>query len=242
MQLLFLAISFLTVLPVPQVELVGDGLGKSARFFPLVGLLLGGILWGASELLVDWFSPMIAATLIVTLWAGLTGGLHLDGFADCCDGLLVSAKPERRLEIMRDPHNGTFGTVGLILLLLLKVALLTEIIPQFDVRPLLLLSPVLARWLLLPVALQPPAREGGLGVIFSRGINRTTLIIAVILPLGLAIFFGLRGIAAFGIVHSVAASASWLARQRIGGMTGDVLGLVVESAEVATLFVLAVII
>lgn len=242
MQLLFLAISFLTTLPVPQVPFIEGGLGKSARFFPLVGFLIGGILWGGSELLVNWVSPLVAATIIVALWAGVTGGLHLDGFADCCDGLLVSADLTRRLEIMHDPRNGTFGTVGLIILLLLKTALLAEIIPNFDMRPLILLPPIFARWLILPVAVQPQARASGMGAAFARGIDRTTLIVAIMLPLGLAIFFGWQGVAAFVVTHLVAAGAVSLARQRIGGVTGDVLGLVVESAEVVTLLILTIVI
>ena len=66
--------------------------------------------------------PAVAAVLVVALWAVLTGGLHLDGLADCCDGLLVSAPHERRLEIMRDPRVGSFAVIGLVLALLLKTA------------------------------------------------------------------------------------------------------------------------
>ena len=66
--------------------------------------------------------PLLPAALILAAWAGLTGGLHLDGWADCCDALFVPASRERRLEILHDPRLGSFGGVGLILLLLVKVA------------------------------------------------------------------------------------------------------------------------
>lgn len=238
MQLLFLAVSFLTILPVPQVPFIEGGLGRSARFFPLVGLLVGGIVWGASELLINWFSPLVAGVVVVALWSVVTGGLHLDGFADCCDGLFVPAERERRLEIMRDPRIGTFGTVGLILLLLLKASLLATIIPNFDLRPLLMLPPVVGRWLILPVAAQPAATERGMGANFAQGLDGQTLLVALLLPFGLSLFFGWAGVAVLLAAHGVGALGVWLGRARIGGVTGDVLGFVVESAEVTGLFML----
>src|SRR5262245_61596780 len=96
-------------------------MGRAALWFPLIGFGLGLVLAGGLLLFRLFFSPALAAALTVAAWAALTGGLHLDGLADCCDGLLATATPERRLEIMRDPRLGAFGVTGLTLFLILKV-------------------------------------------------------------------------------------------------------------------------
>src|SRR5690606_23854022 len=103
------AVAFLTTLPAPRVPFSPDGLGRAAVWFPAVGLLIGLVLclvaWVAHYL----FDPWLAGALVVAAWAALTGALHLDGLADCCDGLFAPVPPERRLEILRDPRVGGFG-------------------------------------------------------------------------------------------------------------------------------------
>src|SRR5690349_10909663 len=116
-----LAIGFLTVFPVQTSAPESGGLGRVGRWFPTVGLVLGVILAAVHFLLGQLFSPLLTAALVVALWAALTGGLHLDGLADCCDGLFAAVSPERRLEIMRDPRLGAFGGLGLILFIILKI-------------------------------------------------------------------------------------------------------------------------
>src|SRR5688572_27216434 len=100
------AVGFLTIVPVPAGS--PGGLGRSAVWFPAVGLLLGLMLAAVDAALVRLFPPFLAAAILVALWALLTGGLHLDGLIDSCDALLASAPRERRLEILRDPHRGAF--------------------------------------------------------------------------------------------------------------------------------------
>jgi adenosylcobinamide-GDP ribazoletransferase len=234
MKTLRLALSFLTIIPVPaedQVEL--HDLGRSAGWYPLVGFLLGIVVaafkWGAEA----FFSPWIAAVLAAGLWVLLTGGLHLDGLADCCDGMLAAASPERRLEIMKDSRLGTFGGVGLILHLLLKVALLSALSGG-----LLLAVPLAAavgRWLVLLAAHQPQARPGGLGAAFAAGLHWRVDAGAAILPLGLILALGLRGMLAALAALLVAFAVLGLARRRLGGVTGDVMGMVIELAELAVL-------
>ena len=108
-----LALGFLTTLPTPAVDYDPDAFSRAGGYFPWVGLLLGVIL-AAVYLLLDLIFPSpIVAVLAVALWALLTGGLHLDGLADCCDGSLAPVSPQRRLEIMRDPRVGAFGAIGL---------------------------------------------------------------------------------------------------------------------------------
>jgi adenosylcobinamide-GDP ribazoletransferase len=199
------------------------------------------------------FSPLLAAALLVALWAILTGGLHLDGLADCCDGLMAPVPPARRLEILRDPRLGAFGGIGLALHLLLKTLAVATLPPVSISFPMtyslypqlptlltsLLLAPALARWLILPVALQPMARSGGLGADFALGLSRRSLLTSALLPVALALLSGPRGLLAAALAALVAAGIVRLAHQRLGGLTGDVLGLVVEFTELTVLIAFA---
>lgn len=238
-----LALSFLTILPVRLDPVMQPGdLGRSAVWFPLVGALLGALLCGARYGLALLFPEHLTAILIVALWAALTGGLHLDGLADCCDGLLASVPPQRRLEIMKDPRLGTFGGAGLLLHLLIKIGLLLSIPAPMTLAGIapLLLAPALARWLILLVARQPMARPGGLGVEFSLGVTRSTFLLAAVIPLALAALSGWRGLLAVALAHLALWGVIRLARQRLGGVTGDVMGLTIELGESMALLAFAI--
>ena len=243
-----LAIGFLTVLPVRADALQpgdpstssGQALGRAGKWFPAVGLALGLVLVAAHWLLSQLFPPLLSAALIVALWAVLTGGLHLDGLADCCDGLFAAVSPERRLEIMRDPRLGAFGGIGLILFILLKVLAVASLPPDAAAQGVpLLLAPALGRWLILLVARQPSARPGGMGAGFALGLSRSVFIWAALIPLGLVIAGGWRAVIAAGLAHLSALAAGGLARARLGGVTGDVFGLTLELAELTTLLAFA---
>jgi adenosylcobinamide-GDP ribazoletransferase len=234
---LLFALGFLTSIPVsPPVPQPGD-LGRAGVWFPLVGVIIGAILAGAHYALNQIFSPLLSAALIVALWAALTGGLHLDGLADCGDGLLAAVSPERRLEIMRDPRLGTFGGATLILYLLLK----TFAIASLPVPAIIafLLAPAIARWLILLVAVQPSARPGGLGAAFKHGLNRTVYVGAAIIPMVLIVVGGWLALVAVIAAHLGAFLITRAARSRLGGVTGDVIGLTVEVSELIVLLTFA---
>src|SRR5436309_1201627 len=103
-----------------------QSLGRAAGWFPVVGLGLGLVLVGVERVTSVLFPSLLAALLTVTAWKVLTGGLHLDGLADCLDGL-VGRDAEHRLSIMRDSRIGAFGAIGLILFLLLEIAAVAEL-------------------------------------------------------------------------------------------------------------------
>jgi adenosylcobinamide-GDP ribazoletransferase len=235
----WLALSFLTTLPARQTPYAADGLGKAAAWFPLVGLLIGLLLLLVHAAANALLGALPAAVLVVAAWAILTGGLHLDGLADCCDGLLVSAPRERRLEILRDPRVGSFAVVGLVLSLLLKTA---GVYALAAAAPGLLLAAVWARWWILLAARRPPARPGGLGSSFAAALTPRTLGIAVVLPLGLlaaAASYDWRSLLGVGLSAAACIGVVRLAEARIGGVTGDVYGAVVELSEIALLLGLA---
>jgi len=244
-----LALSFLTTLPVPSRPAALGGLGRAAAWFPLVGLLLGLLLTAAYLLFNYLFPPLLAAALLVALWAALTGGLHLDGLADCGDGLLASLPSERRLEIMRDPRTGAFGVISLILFLLLKVLAVASLptaallaAPRLDWSAAawlpagpLIVAPVIARYLLLPAARQPTARPGGLGAELSAHLHPSAILVAGLTVLVVALLGGPRAILAVLAARIVAALIFRVARARLGGLTGDVFGLTVELTELSVL-------
>ncbi len=246
---MLLALSFLTTLPVPRRPAALAGLGRAAAWFPFVGLILGLLLTAGYLLFNYLFPPLLAAALLVTLWAALTGGLHLDGLADCGDGLLAALPPERRLDIMRDPRTGAFGVISLILFLLLKVLVVASLpaallvaAPRLDWSAAawfpagpLIVAPVVARYLLLPAARQPTARPGGLGAELSAQLRPSAILAASLTVLVVALLGGPRAILAVLAARLVAALIFRAARARLGGLTGDVFGLTVELTELTVL-------
>ena len=119
------ALQFLTIFPpVIKRPFTIQELGRSAGFYPLVGLLLGGLMAGGYWLLGMVFPVPIVLVLVLVVWVTFTRALHVDGFMDCCDGLFGGFTPERRLEIMRDSRVGAFGVVGGALLVLAKYTFL----------------------------------------------------------------------------------------------------------------------
>lgn len=237
------ALGFLTILPAPTTPFDPARFARAGRWYPLIGLLIGGILlvthWGLGEL----FPPLLTATLVVTVWVALTGGLHLDGLADCCDGLLAPVAPTRRLEIMRDSRSGAFAVVGVALFLLLKVTAVAALVMPISA---LLLAPMLARWTLLLAARQSSARADGMGAGFAAGLTPSVFIIASLTVLLIATPLMLRGDwrvpVAIVAAHIAAFAAIRFANQRLGGVTGDIYGLVVELSELAVLLVYAAVI
>ncbi len=233
------ALFLLTIIPAGDMAKPEPGdTGRAAFWFPLIGVLIGFttvVGWGVFKLLV----PLIPAdVLTVVLWVVLTGALHLDGLADCCDGLLCAATPEKRLKIMADPHIGTFGVVGLILALILKFSALYSL-PPTSTFFILIFAACFSRWLILIGAKLPLARKDGMAADMSAGLENRSIIVAAIIPLVL-IFAGGWQAAVSAVLATIATAGIYmLARKRIGGVTGDVLGLTIEVSEIVILLTYA---
>jgi adenosylcobinamide-GDP ribazoletransferase len=239
-----LAVSFLTILPVRiKKELQSGDLGRSGSCFSWVGIIIGAFLCLGWILFFRFFPPLLASALVIVLWAVITGGLHLDGLADCGDGLLSPAKPEHRLEIMKDPRLGSFGGISLILFLLLKLFSVDAISQNQSWTTILvplILAPVVGRWLILLAARQPAARPTGLGAEFKAGLSPQAWILAAI-PLGiLTLLGGWTAFAAIMSAHLVAFIIFLAARRRLGGLTGDVYGLTIEIGELIVLLIYSI--
>ena len=166
------AFSFLTILPLGSRP--GRKLGPALAWFPLVGLGIGALLTAIAR-----YSPFdreLSAFLILLVWALISGGLHLDGFGDSCDGLLAAVAPEERRRIMRDPRAGMWAVAGTALLLLGKW-LAIRAAPAY----MLILAPVLGRWAMVLAAYAFPAvSETGLAVTFRAGLGRRHVILAAV--------------------------------------------------------------
>jgi len=234
---LILALRFLTVIPVPGRESTGpSALGRAAWWFPVVGLMLGSALAVAALAADALFPPLVAAALLVTGWKVVTGGIHLDGLADSLDGL-AGRDAARRLAIMGDSRIGVFGAAGLVLLCLLAVTALASLSTSVRLR-VLVLAPGIGRVApLLAGAWLAPATPGhGLGAAFAAGLSRWAGPAHVVAGGALAAWLlGIWGAAIAAVAWSVALLAAGFVARRLGGVTGDVLGAVVEVAELGTL-------
>jgi len=158
---LLTAFQFLTTFPaVIRRAFTTRELGRAVGYFPLVGLALGGVLYGLGSGLELIFPAHVVAVFILAIWLLLTRALHFDGFLDTCDGLFGGFTPERRLEIMRDSRVGAFGVAGGGLLLLAKYVAIISL-PHLTG---LLLAPVMGRWVLsIAIFAYPYARDKGMG-------------------------------------------------------------------------------
>jgi len=240
---LAVAIAFLTRLPVPSRRAFeAADVGRSSRWFPLIGLIIGGIFVAALHLLTPIFPPLVTAFLIAAIDALLTGALHLDGLADSADGLGGGRTREDVLRIMRDHAIGSYGALALVLVIAIKAAALAALIDRHRAAAYLALMPMLGRWsVVLPSATQPYARrleqEGAArGGAVSDFVGRAELLIAS--ATALPIVFALaswRGLAAALLVFAATGIWSWYCCRRIGGITGDTLGAGVEISETLVL-------
>lgn len=246
MHSLRIAISFLTTLALrPDGEIRPGDLGHAAAWFPTVGLLIGVLTAAAMTLFHFFFAPLLCAALTIAVWVFLTGALHLDGLADCCDALFVSAPPQRRLEILRDPRRGAFGLTGLVLFLILKTAALTSLIETggngqrlsslTDVITGILLAAVFARWMVLFAARQPLARKDGLGADLAMQLTPRSMVLAGLLPVLCMAAAGVHAVFAAAAAVLVALIIVRFACTQLGGVTGDVFGLVIELSELTIL-------
>jgi adenosylcobinamide-GDP ribazoletransferase len=239
---LLIALQFLTAIPVRvSGEVEPRTMGRAMAWFPVVGLMLGALLALADVAGRAFFPPVVNAALLLTVWVALTGALHMDGFLDCCDGLLAARSPERRLEILRDTHVGAFAVVGAVCLLVVKFAVLAEL-PTSQRTPALLTIPALTRAAMTYAAqAYPYARPGpGLGRLFREGLTWRHVLIGGAVAVGAAgVVLGVTGLGTALWVWLMTAGIAALVRRRIPGLTGDVYGAINELTEVgALLFVL----
>ncbi len=231
------ALMFYTRIPVPfRIPYSEEILNRSTRYFPLVGLLVGGIGAGIYALALFIFPQAVALLLSMAATIFVTGAFHEDGFADFCDGFGGGyTSPERILEIMKDSRLGTYGAVGLVFMLALKFTSLNAL-PEGKIVPVLMIGHMLSR--LMPVL-----------IIFTTSYSRTDgksktkpigkrgkwsdLVFAALIPLAALAYFPWK-VAAVALVVLLVITfffGKYLLK-RLGGYTGDCLGAIQQLCEV----------
>ncbi len=241
---ILLAIQFFTVYPVRK-ELPLGRKEVTAMYIalPFVGATIGLVLYALSTLLLNnlGFGTMLTAILVVLASIVLTGGLHLDGWADTGDAFFSYKDRTKRLEIMEDPRIGAFGTMALVFLVLVKVGIFHEVFTQGHGSLLLFtLIPLLTRvGMALCFVTLPVAKNTGIAFFFKEKIQMKTVVISVSLTgiialcgfiavtwnLGLALIF------AAVLVVAIVVFRRW-AEKHFGGITGDLAGAFIEGMEV----------
>jgi adenosylcobinamide-GDP ribazoletransferase len=232
----------LTILPLPGRD--ASEPAASLPFFPVVGGVLGLVLWGISlsnGLFPDSGWPAGAAVLMLVADSLLTRGLHLDGFADCIDAVGGTLDRERRLAIMKDTHLGAFGAIALVLLLLAKWIAMTRLVSSGTAVWVILVL-VVSRTMQVDLAVRLPyARpERGTGHPFVTGAAPWHLAVAAAAAVGIALGgYGPLGLGVLGVGVGITRLFGAWCRSRLGGITGDLLGAGNELVELCLLFLLA---
>jgi adenosylcobinamide-GDP ribazoletransferase len=238
MHRLALAFQFLTIVPWPRSEVrEPEDLGASMALYPIVGAVLGSLLLGVHLVGSEVFPDGVLRPALVVLLIILTGGLHLDGFADVCDGFYAGRTKADALRIMKDPHLGTMAVIGVMSVLMMKVVLLSYL-PAAMLGSALLIFPAMGRGAMVwGMWMAPYARpEGGTGETFFRTLGGRHVWTATMLLSAWAVLFA--GWSAVILLLLAAAATKMFVgycRRRIGGMTGDTLGALNELLELLTL-------
>jgi adenosylcobinamide-GDP ribazoletransferase len=238
------ALAFLTIIPARfRDEAVTDTDVAAARYaFPVVGLAIGVVLAILSMALsYGHTAPYVAAFLLVVAWAALSGGLHLDGLADSSDGLFLWGDADRRLAAMRDPHVGSFGVLAIVLVVLGKFAALATLVGRRRALALLGAAALSRTLILVAAGLAPYARREGTGQAIVEATTVVDSLWSVVATLALgALLAGEVGLLAGAFAFLVTWGLTQTATQKLGGVTGDILGAVVELSELVYLVTLGI--
>ncbi|MFK7943771.1 MAG: adenosylcobinamide-GDP ribazoletransferase [Paracoccaceae bacterium] len=237
----FVGVMFLTRLPVPRGLRQVDGrLARSARYFPLIGVLVGLFSGCTFYLCAQVLSGYVSAGLAVLVGVLVTGALHEDGLADCADGIWGGATRERALEIMRDSRLGTYGCCAVVASIGLRVLALVEMEPWQGLIALITAHAV-SRAMIPPVLVSGRyARTRGLASSVAEGVSGLAAAAAILLGFAVALIVGpAAAVACFAAaVVSGAIMLSILVR-KLGGYTGDGLGAIQQFAEISVLITLS---
>lgn len=252
---LLIALSFLTIIPVRlRAETTEMQMLGAAVFFPIVGIMLGAAAAASGEIFGFLFSPEISAALMLLVLLVMTGGLHMDGLSDTFDALASKAGRERRLDIMKEGPAGPVGVTAMVFTLALKYLALLSLtnMTYFVYYAAIVFMPMVGRWAMLAgMLVGRPARADGLGRIYigrlgwGRFAGATLVLAALMAGPGLLgnsyapVDWAVMAAVVLVFIYMYVLLFNRVAVKRFGGLTGDVLGAMGETAE--ALFLLMVI-
>ncbi|MDP3041894.1 MAG: adenosylcobinamide-GDP ribazoletransferase [Candidatus Omnitrophota bacterium] len=237
MRSFLIALQFLTIFPIKiKSEIKNEEFGLSLFYFPLVGLAIGLVL-SSSAILFSFLPVLVKGVLILIVSVIIAGGIHLDGFADTCDGFCGNKPKEKILEIMRDSRIGAMGAIGLILLLLFKFSLIVNLQGAILWKALIEMA-VFSRWSqVLACEITSSVRQEGKANYFIEYSSKKILILGGVFTVILFLLMaGLKGVFLFMLPFLCVLLFIQYVKRRIGGMTGDTIGAISEIAEVSVLF------
>jgi adenosylcobinamide-GDP ribazoletransferase len=229
-----IALQFLTIIPVTHSYIASDKqLGYSTLFYPIIGLMIGSGLVLIAQLTSN-IPIQIQAAIILTFWVMITGGLHLDGLADCADAWVGGlGSKQRSLEIMKDPAAGPIAVIVLVLVLLLKWSVISHLIEK-QAFAALLFTPILGRLaILILMLITDYIRAGGMGEVLITNYPKQAGLAISLLGLFVGIFY--LGFLSISMMLLTLITIKYLTYKRLGGATGDVYGATVELTEVSIL-------
>lgn len=236
---LLIALQFLTCVPVRLREAPRPAeLGRSLLWYPLIGGLIGGLLY-TIDVALSHAASLLRSVLVLAVWVMVTGALHLDGLADTADAWAGGQGDRKRmLTIMKDPHIGPSAVVVLILLLLLKLSALCAL-AHHGQRLTLFLAPLLARCAMPALfASTPYVRSAGIASAHAAHLPRLPAIAVVAATLtGVLLLFGTAGVVPSAAAIVVFVLLRQVLLQRLGGTTGDTAGATIEIIEAVVLTV-----
>ena len=236
------AFTMFSAIPMPQIPWTRDNMRYTLCAFPLIGAVIGLACWTAWAVCGFFGVPGILTGAVLCLIPVLiTGGIHLDGYADTCDALASHAAPERKQEILKDPHVGSFAVIRLCGLFVLTLALWTSL-PEYRTLPILLGFCVSRTLSGLAVASFPLAKDTGLAHTFAEAADRRRvraglIVLDVLLCAGMLIS-GIGGGLAALAAHLVFAYYCDMSKRQFGGLSGDLAGWFLVQAEKWMLIVL----
>ncbi len=229
------AVQFLTRMPVPSYAHEADSLSRAVKFFPLVGMLIGGAAALAHRLLLSHLSRLLVALFVLTFLIWMTGCFHEDGLADTADGFGGGHTRKQILLILRDSRIGSYGAAALILSLLARVLLIASL-PLTHITQYLVAAHVLCRWTTLPLShFLPAAREAdGQGARVAQLTTRGSLIAASVFSFALVGYLlRWRAIPSILTALLVTLLSARFYMRKIGGVTGDCFGATNQLTEIA---------
>jgi adenosylcobinamide-GDP ribazoletransferase len=237
---LLVALQFLTRVPIRLTHPPSPReLGQSLLWYPIIGLLLGALLYGLA-LGFDLIAPALRAGLSLAAWVWLTGALHIDGLGDTADAWIGGrGDRERMLTIMKDPRAGPGAVAVIVIVLLLKFEAIGAIPDSQCID--LLLPPILARAAVPALfATTPYVRPGGIATNHAAELPRRVAVVPVVISLlTVVLVFGWPGIVAALAAASIFLIMRTALMRALGGTTGDTAGAMVELIETAVLVAIA---